>query len=108
MEYRDFNKPDGVSINEVGMIIFGDKRGLLIVTEDANAPPMDIIDIPQGFQDEYQFTLVISPNVAHFLGALQREKQGLEVEENDVVAGRLMWWLVIDNARQRIEVKDDS
>jgi hypothetical protein len=107
--FQEFDKPEGVSINEVGMVILGEHHGLLIVSDDPHTEPASITLIPEEIQDEYTFTLTVNPNVAHFLGALQRDKRGLEVDDHSVMAGRLMWWLVIENARHQLEgVKDDT
>ena len=105
MEYNEHMKPEDASFNEVGLIIAGDnQRGLLVISENPDATPMSFVYIPASIRSDYHFTVEVNTNVAFFLGALQQEAVGEHVDDQTLAAGRIVWWLLIENARHELEI----
>ncbi len=112
VEYSE-DMPNDVTPNEVGSLIFDASadephRGLIIITENMEAVPMHIDIIPYEIRDEYSFVLTINPIMAHFISAFQHHLNDDPVGDTDLAAGRLVWWLMIENARRMWKELEDA
>lgn len=91
---------DAATPHDIGKLVFHDDEGGLhtggiTVSEDQEAPPVDITLIPDEIVDEFEFVMVISPQVAWFFGALQADKSGTHVDDHILIGARVIWWLAV-------------
>jgi len=102
--------PSDDAPNEVGYMLFDgatNAKGLVIVSSDLEAPPYEVVEIPAAFRDDYEFTVTVSPHLAHYLGAVQFDTAHGDVAPEVVLAGRIIWWMLVDATRMRWkEVRD--
>lgn len=85
---------------EVGKVLFSDDAGnvhtgMISISADEDAVPINIVTIPEAIQDEFEFVFVVSKQVAFYFNAIQAQEQDIHVDEAIKVAANVIWWLTI-------------
>lgn len=97
---------DPANPNDVGKLVFHDDEGGLhvggiTVSDDIEADPVDVTLVPLEIVDEFEFIMVISPQVAWFFGALQADTNGKQIDDRTLIGARIIWWLSVRFATEQ-------